>query len=236
MQRPHPLGPRATSASSSASGSSSRSPASPRSSRRATLFRSSSASRAARPSRPTADRRDLRQRRRRRAARAGRDAPEGHDGRLTRRRARNSARRSAKVEAALPGSRVASYASTHDRAFVSEDGRTTFALVYIPAKGGVDPGRPRRDAAQAALEGVTVGGAPVEVTGLDALRASAGENEGDGIGVLIGALVAALGALLVLDLRLPLVDGARAAADGVRRRSRRPSCWSGRSPPSPTSR
>ncbi len=105
-----------------------------------------------------------------------------------------------KVEAALPGSRTASFASTHDRAFVSEDGRTTFALVYIQAKGGVDPGQAEARQAQAALEGVTVGGAAVEVTGLDALRASAGENEGDGIGVLIGTLVAALGALLVLIL------------------------------------
>ncbi len=43
-----------------------------------------------------------------------------------------------RVEAALPESRTASFASTGDRAFVSEDGGTTFALVYIPAKGGVD--------------------------------------------------------------------------------------------------
>lgn len=104
----------------------------------------------------------------------------------------------AKVEAALPGARAASYASTGDRAFVSDDGRTTFALVYIPAKGGVDQGQPEARRAQAALAGVTVGGSPVEVTGLDALRASAGENEGNGTGVLLGTLLAALGALLVL--------------------------------------
>ena len=36
----------------------------------------------------------------------------------------------AKLERALPGSRLASYASTGDSAFVSKDGRTTFALVY----------------------------------------------------------------------------------------------------------
>ena len=36
------------------------------------------------------------------------------------------------------------------------------------------------------------------MTGLDALRAAAGENEGDGTGVLLGTLLAALGALLVL--------------------------------------
>ena len=94
--------------------------------------------------------------------------------------------------------RTASYASTGDRAFVSDDGRTTFALVYIPAKGGVDPGQEEARQAQAALAGVTVGGSPVEVTGLDALRASAGESEGDGTGVLLGTLLAALGALLVL--------------------------------------
>ena len=105
----------------------------------------------------------------------------------------------AKVEAALPEARTASYASTGDRAFVSDDGRTTFALVYIPAKGGVGararkrPGRrrPRSPASPSADP-------PVEVTGLDALRASAGENEGSGTGVLLGTLLAALGALLVL--------------------------------------
>ena len=104
----------------------------------------------------------------------------------------------AKVAVALPEAMTASYASTGDRAFVSDDGRTTFALVYIPAKGGVDPGQEEARAAQAALAGVTVGGAPVEVTGLDALRASAGDNEGSGTGVLLGTLLAALGALLVL--------------------------------------
>jgi RND superfamily putative drug exporter len=104
----------------------------------------------------------------------------------------------AKVDAALPEAMSASFASTGDRAFVSDDGRTTFALVYIPAKGGVDPGQEEARAAQAALEGVTVGGSAVEVTGLDALRASAGDNEGDGAGVVLGTLLAALGALLVL--------------------------------------
>ena len=55
-----------------------------------------------------------------------------------------------KVQAALPDARVASYASTHDRAFVSKDGRTTFALVSIPARGGVDPGQAEARRAQAA--------------------------------------------------------------------------------------
>jgi RND superfamily putative drug exporter len=104
----------------------------------------------------------------------------------------------AKVEAALPQARTASYASTGDRAFVSGDGRTTFALVYIPARGGVDQGQNEARLAQAALDGVTVAGASVEVTGLDALRASGGDGEGVGTGVLLGTLLSALGALLVL--------------------------------------
>ena len=62
-----------------------------------------------------------------------------------------------KVTAAVPGSRVASYASTRDRAFVSSDGRTTFALVSIPAPGGIDPGQAEARAAQEAVAGVTVG-------------------------------------------------------------------------------
>ena len=103
-----------------------------------------------------------------------------------------------KVQAALPESISASFASTGDRAFVSDDGRTTFALVYIPSKGGVDPGQEEARAAQAALADVTVGGSAVDVTGLDALRASAGDSEGSGTGVLLGTLLAALGALLVL--------------------------------------
>ena len=104
----------------------------------------------------------------------------------------------ARVKSALPKARVASYASTGDRAFVSDDGRTTFALVYIPAKGGVDQGQREARLAEKALAGVTVGGSPVEVTGLDALRAAPGDNEGTGTGVLLGTLLAALGALLVL--------------------------------------
>jgi len=105
----------------------------------------------------------------------------------------------AKVEAALPDARVASYASTHDRAFVSEDGRTTFALVSIPALGGVDPGQAEARAAQEALAGVTVAGAPVHATGLDALRAASADGEqGGGASLAVEVLIAGGGALLVL--------------------------------------
>lgn len=42
---------------------------------------------------------------------------------------RDLARIDDRLEQALPGSRIASYASTGDRAFVSKDGRTTFAVI-----------------------------------------------------------------------------------------------------------
>ena len=103
----------------------------------------------------------------------------------------------AKVQAALPNARVASYASTHDRAFVSADGRTTFALVSTAARGGVNPGQAEARIAQTALTGVTVGGAPVRVTGLDALRAASADG-GGGTNLVIEGLVAGVGALLVL--------------------------------------
>ena len=102
----------------------------------------------------------------------------------------------AKVKRALPRARLASYASTHSRAFVSKDGRTTFALVYIPALGGVNQGQAEARTAQAALAGVTVGGSPIDVTGLDALRSGVGKEKSTG--VLVETLAAAIGALIVL--------------------------------------
>ena len=105
----------------------------------------------------------------------------------------------ARIREAVPHSRVASYASTNDRSFVSADGRTTFALVYIPATGGVDPGQAEARAAQAAVNGISVGGAPVRVTGLDALRAAAADSgKAGGASMAVEALIAGGGALLVL--------------------------------------
>lgn len=105
----------------------------------------------------------------------------------------------AKIQAAVPHARVASYASTHDRGFVSQSGRTTFALVYTSLTGGVDPGQAEARAAQDAVRGLTVGGAPVRITGLNALRAAAidGGHE-QGASMAVEALIAGGGALLVL--------------------------------------
>ncbi|HEV2062610.1 MAG TPA: MMPL family transporter [Solirubrobacteraceae bacterium] len=105
----------------------------------------------------------------------------------------------ARLRERLPAARIASFASTGDRAFVSGDGRTTFALVYPPpdpsSQFGENP--EAEEAASAALAGATVGGAPVKLTGYDALIADSG-GDNDGPGVLLEALIGGFGALIVL--------------------------------------
>jgi RND superfamily putative drug exporter len=103
-----------------------------------------------------------------------------------------------RLEKALPGSRVASYASTGNRAFVSGDGRTTFALVYPrPDPDSTFGENPDAEhAAHRALAGATVAGQPVHLTGFDALQEESGGD--DGPGVLLEALIGGVGALLVL--------------------------------------
>jgi RND superfamily putative drug exporter len=99
---------------------------------------------------------------------------------------------------AVPRSRVAGYGSTGDRTFVSRDGRTAFVYVFSPRSddpfgGNVDAARDLRDAVQAQA----ISGAPVRVTGYDALYDSTGEAE-EGPGVLLEAVIGGTGALLVL--------------------------------------
>jgi putative drug exporter of the RND superfamily len=103
-----------------------------------------------------------------------------------------------KVQATLPGARVAGYGSTGDKAFVSKDGHTAFIVAYPRP----DPDQPFGDnpkaekKLRAAIAGTTVGGGSVHLTGYDALQNQQGGN--DGPGVLVEALVGGLGALLVL--------------------------------------
>ncbi|HEX8076068.1 MAG TPA: MMPL family transporter [Thermoleophilaceae bacterium] len=103
-----------------------------------------------------------------------------------------------RIEQTLPGSRIAGFGSTGDPQFASRDGRTTFAVAYPPP----DPDQPFDDNPEAekklrkALAGATVAGAPVHLSGFDALYNESGGGEGPG--VLIEALVGGFGALLVL--------------------------------------
>ncbi len=104
-----------------------------------------------------------------------------------------------RLAAALPGARLASFASTGDDAFLSEDGGTTFALAHPrPDPDAVFGENAQAEkAARAALAGATVAGAPVRLTGFDALAAESGGEEA-GPGVLAEAVVGGAGALLVL--------------------------------------
>jgi RND superfamily putative drug exporter len=102
------------------------------------------------------------------------------------------------LEQALPGARIASYASTGDRAFVSEDARTTFAIIYPQPDPDANFGE-NLDAAKdarAAMNGVTVAGASVHVSGYDALYNDSGGDSGTG--VLLESVLGGAGALIVL--------------------------------------
>ena len=105
----------------------------------------------------------------------------------------------ARLERALPQARIASYASTRDDTFVSDDGRTTFAIVHPPRDPdsffGENPTAER--IARGALDGATVAGEPVKLTGFDALMKDSG-TENEGPGVLLEAVLGGLGALAVL--------------------------------------
>jgi RND superfamily putative drug exporter len=104
----------------------------------------------------------------------------------------------ARLEKALPNARIASYASTGDKTFVSGDGQTTFAIVYPqPDPDSAFGENPKAEhAARSALEGVEVAGEPVRLTGFDALAVESGGSEGPG--VLLEAVIGGLGALVVL--------------------------------------
>jgi putative drug exporter of the RND superfamily len=105
----------------------------------------------------------------------------------------------ARLERALPGSRIASYASTGDKTFVSDNGRTIFAVVYPrPDPDSAFGENPKAErAARHALDGATVAGEPVHLTGFDALAEDSGSDSG-GPGVLLEAVLGAAGALVVL--------------------------------------
>jgi RND superfamily putative drug exporter len=103
----------------------------------------------------------------------------------------------ARVAASVPGSRIASLQTTGDPAFLSADHRTEYALIYTPSGGQGQIPQGLIDSAQRAAASVTVAGARVNVTGMDALRSAGTQGKG-GNGVVVEAMLGALGALVVL--------------------------------------
>ena len=87
------------------------------------------------------------------------------------REASRSATPSGRSRAAVPGSRSADYASTGDRMFVSKDGSTTFGVIWYPPStaNAFDSAGPALKETRAAAATTEVAGAPVRITGIDAL-------------------------------------------------------------------
>src|SRR5437660_6323259 len=104
----------------------------------------------------------------------------------------------ARLQRTLPGTRMAGFASTNSKTFLSRDGRTTFIVAYPPPdpKEAFNDNPNAAKKATAALKGVTIAGAPVHLTGFDALSVQSGG--GNGPGALLEALRGALAALVVL--------------------------------------
>jgi RND superfamily putative drug exporter len=103
-----------------------------------------------------------------------------------------------RLERKLPGTRLAGYASTHSASFLSGDRHTTFVIAYPPPdpKEAFEANPEAAKAASVALAGVKVAGAPVHLTGYDALSVQSGGGKGPG--VLLEAMLGGVGALLVL--------------------------------------
>jgi putative drug exporter of the RND superfamily len=102
-----------------------------------------------------------------------------------------------RLQQAVPGARTASFASTGSRTFVSADGRTTFVLTFPPPDNeSFGNNTKAARAAQTALAGQTVAGAPVHLTGIYALQNETGGSGGPG--VLLESVLGGLGALVVL--------------------------------------
>lgn len=100
------------------------------------------------------------------------------------------------MAAAAPGSRLASYQSTANPAFLSSDRHTEFALIFPHVTRGGQLLPAQIIAVRRAADAAPVAGAQVHVTGLDALSNT--PSGGRGTGVVVEAMLGALGALSVL--------------------------------------
>ncbi|HEX9515869.1 MAG TPA: MMPL family transporter [Streptosporangiaceae bacterium] len=103
----------------------------------------------------------------------------------------------AATAAALPHARVADYATTHNPAFITRDGRSTFALVYTPPVTGFG-GPSLGPVLQHALDHAAPAGWKVGVTGTELLANGKAPAANKGTGIIAEAMIGGLGALLIL--------------------------------------
>ena len=95
----------------------------------------------------------------------------------------------------IPTARVTDYATTHNAAFATGDGRSTYALVFGPQQ---DPMSPNATTAriQQAISASIPSSWQVRITGIQALATSKPASKG--AGVLVESMLGGLGALVVL--------------------------------------
>jgi putative drug exporter of the RND superfamily len=95
----------------------------------------------------------------------------------------------------IPTGRVTDYATTHDPAFATRDGHTTYALVFGPQQDPMSP-----DATTARIQQAITASVPaswrVRTTGIQPLATSKPASKG--AGVLVESMLGGLGALVVL--------------------------------------
>jgi putative drug exporter of the RND superfamily len=103
----------------------------------------------------------------------------------------------AAAAAALPHARIADYATTHNRAFITRDGRSTFALIYTPPVTGFG-GQNLGPVITRALDHAAPAGWKAGVTGTQLLANGKGASSGKGTGIVAEAMIGALGALAIL--------------------------------------
>ena len=118
----------------------------------------------------------------------------------------------AALRTVLPGARIADFATTHNPAFITRDGRSTFALVYTVDSTSF--GAPSEGPAiQRTLSAAVPVGWRAGVTGEQLLQA--GSTQSKGTGIMVEAMIGGLGALAILAFvfasflaLLPLLIGA----------------------------
>jgi putative drug exporter of the RND superfamily len=93
------------------------------------------------------------------------------------------------------GGRVVDFPSTGDRAFVTGDGRSVYALVFVPQRGQ-DASATMATPLQQAVSATAPPGWQVKVTGTGPLSQAPTSTKGNGL--LVETLVGGLGALVVL--------------------------------------
>ena len=100
-----------------------------------------------------------------------------------------------RVRQSIPQLRIVDYASTHDPRFITRDGRTTFAFVFVPQSRGFPGPSPLVKQAMSIAGSTLPSGYHLQRTGLEELASGSSSS---GPGVFVETMLGALGALAVL--------------------------------------